>query len=209
MAASRDGVEINYDTYGEAGEAPAVVLVHGWAGNRTYWAQQVDALAGRYQVIRLDLGGHGESGSGRADWFRSLGNEPESSTEDVDAFLAPFRSDFPGAVDRFVRNMFPADADGELVDHLAVDMASAPQEAALGSLGYALNREPPLLAALDEIEAPVIAINPDVQPTGVDSLRQHGVEPRVLKGVGHFLMIEDAEPFNPVLLAALESFSAT
>jgi hypothetical protein len=46
VARSRDGIEIAYETHGRTGgDAPAVVLVHGWAGNRTYWANQVDLLA--------------------------------------------------------------------------------------------------------------------------------------------------------------------
>lgn len=69
MTRSRDGVEIAYETYGTGGgaERPTVILVHGWAGNRTTWAHQVDYLAERHQVIAVDLGGHGESGFGRAD----------------------------------------------------------------------------------------------------------------------------------------------
>ena len=41
------------------------------------------------------------------DAFRSLGTEPVNTPEQVDDFLAPFRDDFPGAVDQFVRNLFP------------------------------------------------------------------------------------------------------
>lgn len=93
-----------------------------------------------------------------------------------------------------------------LVDRVAADMAAVRRDAALGSLGYALNREPPLLAALAKLTAPVVAINPDVAPTDVDSLRRHGVEPIVLTGVGHFLMLEDPEQFNPVLVETLASF---
>jgi pimeloyl-ACP methyl ester carboxylesterase len=259
MARSRDGVEIAYATFGTAGdEAPAVVLVHGWAGNRTYWQHQVGLLAERYHVVALDLGGHGESGGGRTDWslpafgddvvavveevgarrvalvghsmggdavvyaarqlgdrvtglvwvdaFRSLGDESPSAPEVADAFVAPFRADFPAAVDGFVRGMFPVNADGPLVDRIVTEMAAAPREAALGSLSYALNRQPPLIAALAEITAPIVAINPDVAPTDVDSLRKHGVESIVLTGVGHFLMIEDPEQFNPILAATLASF---
>lgn len=259
MARSRDGVDLAYDTHGDAGDdGLTVVLVHGWAGNRTYWANQIEPLAERHQVIALDLGGHGESGSGRGDWnllafgddvvavvdevgakdvalvghsmggdavvyaasslgrrvrglvwvdaFRSLGHEPTSSTEDVAAFVAPFREDFPAAVDRFARSMFSKGADAALVDRVAADMAAARRDAALGSLGYALNREPPLLAALATLTAPVVSINPDVAPTDVESLRRHGVEPLVLTGVGHFLMLEDPEQFNPVLVATLGSF---
>ena len=140
------------------------------------------------------------------DAFRSLGNERESSPEEIEAFLAPFREDFAAAVDQFVRNMFPAGADGRLVDRIATGMAAAPREVALDSLRYALNREPPILAALPHIAAPVVAINPDVQPTDAGSMRRHGVEPIQRKGVGHFLMIEDPEQFNPVLAATLASF---
>jgi pimeloyl-ACP methyl ester carboxylesterase len=51
MVRSRDGVEIAYSTCGPAKvpDGPAVLLVHGWAGNRTYWAHQIDYLAERYQ----------------------------------------------------------------------------------------------------------------------------------------------------------------
>ncbi|MGH2628146.1 MAG: alpha/beta fold hydrolase, partial [Anaerolineales bacterium] len=50
------------------GDAPTVILVHGWAGNRTFWSRQVDVLTERYHVVTVDLGGHGESGTGRGDW---------------------------------------------------------------------------------------------------------------------------------------------
>ena len=246
-------------THGASADTPAVVLVHGWAGNATYWDHQVAYLAARYHVITVDLAGHGESGLGRTDWnlvafgddvvavvdeidaqnvalvghsmggdaivfaarrlgdrvaglvwvdaFRSLGKEPVSTPEQVDDFLAPFREDFPGAVDQFVRNMFPAGADDELVDRVAADMAAVRRDATLGSLGYALNREPALIAALADIAAPIVAINPDIAPTDTESMRRHGIEPIVLKDVGHFLMIEDPKQFNPVLGATLATFS--
>ena len=86
-------------------------------------------------------------------------------------------------------------------------MAAVRRDAALGSLGYALNREPAIMAALAEIAAPIVAINPDIAPTDTESMRRHGIEPIVLKDVGHFLMIEDPEQFNPVLGATLATFS--
>jgi len=51
------------------------------------------------------------------DAFRSLGNEPASSPEEVEAFLAPFRRDFSVAVDRFVRNIAET-ADPAVVEAL-------------------------------------------------------------------------------------------
>lgn len=257
MARSRDGLEIAYATYGANAER-AVVLVHGWLGNRTNWAHQIDILAERYHVIALDLAGHGESGLGRRDWnlkafgddvvavvdevgpakvalvghsmggdaivfaarqlgdrltglvwvdaFRSLGHETASSPDAVEAFVAPFRDDLVGSVDRFARGMFPASADAGLIDRIAADMSAGSVEMAVGSIRYALNREPPILEALPHISAPKVAINPDIAPTDVESLREHGFEPIVLESVGHFLMLEDPGQFNPVLVKALRSF---
>jgi pimeloyl-ACP methyl ester carboxylesterase len=65
-ATSPDGVEIRYEAAG-AGE-PAILFVHGWSCDRTYWRFQVGEFARRHRVIALDLGGHGESGLGRAEW---------------------------------------------------------------------------------------------------------------------------------------------
>lgn len=257
MVRSRDGVEIAYETHGDPAQ-PAVVLVHGWAGNRSYWRHQVEALAAGHFVVALDLGGHGDSGVGREDWnlpafgddvvavanhldlgkvvlvghsmggdaivfaatqlgdrvaglvwadtLRSLGDEPHSTPETTDAFVAPFRENFEHAVDGFARGLFPATANPALVDRVAGEMASAPREAAVGSIGYALNRHPPLIAALKEICAPVIAINPDVSPTDVGSLSAHGVKTVIVEGVGHFAMLEDPDQFNAILLDSLKAF---
>jgi pimeloyl-ACP methyl ester carboxylesterase len=60
---SPDGIRIRYDVRG-AGPA-ALVFVHGWSCDRTYWKDQVDHFARSYQVVALDLAGHGESGLGR------------------------------------------------------------------------------------------------------------------------------------------------
>lgn len=63
---SVDGVPIRYSDYGQ-GE-PALVLVHGWSCDRSYWSKQVRPLSQDHKVITIDLGGHGESGIGRKDW---------------------------------------------------------------------------------------------------------------------------------------------
>src|SRR5213594_4237416 len=64
--ASADGVAIHYRVEGAG--SPAVVLVHGWAGDASVWAGQVKDLAARYTVVTIDLAGHGASGRDRAKW---------------------------------------------------------------------------------------------------------------------------------------------
>lgn len=63
---SSDGVLIRYEAVGD-GE-PAVVLVHGWSCDRSYWTAQVPALAQDHEVVTVDLAGHGESGADREEW---------------------------------------------------------------------------------------------------------------------------------------------
>lgn len=63
---SNDGVKISFSNLGK-GET-AIILVHGWTNNNTIWDLQVPALSEKYQVIAIDLAGHGKSGNDRADW---------------------------------------------------------------------------------------------------------------------------------------------
>src|SRR5438552_4984924 len=58
-------VSLRYD---RAGAGPAVLFVHGWACNRTFWERQVQALRDRYTVVTVDLRGHGESARPRTGY---------------------------------------------------------------------------------------------------------------------------------------------
>ena len=69
VATSADGVEISFSNTGQ-GET-AILLVHGWTNNKTIWDLQVPVLAEKYQVVAIDLAGHGESGNNRKDWKMS------------------------------------------------------------------------------------------------------------------------------------------
>jgi pimeloyl-ACP methyl ester carboxylesterase len=63
---SFDGVPIHYQVQG--GGRPPLVFVHGWAYDGRLWDAQVEHFAATHQVVTLDLGGHGRSGAGRAEW---------------------------------------------------------------------------------------------------------------------------------------------
>ena len=65
-AISADGVPIKYEVRGK-GE-PALVFVHGWCCDRSYWNAQLQCFARNYQVVAIDLAGHGESGLDRKEW---------------------------------------------------------------------------------------------------------------------------------------------
>ncbi len=63
---SADGIPIAYEVHGHGN--PALVLVHGWSCDRSYWKEQVNDLSPEYQLVLIDLAGHGESGLGRKDY---------------------------------------------------------------------------------------------------------------------------------------------
>jgi pimeloyl-ACP methyl ester carboxylesterase len=77
-----DGVAIVYDVRGK-GET-ALVFIHCWSCDRTYWKHQLDELAADYRVVSVDLGGHGESGDNRAEWtIASLGGDVQAVVDEL------------------------------------------------------------------------------------------------------------------------------
>jgi len=65
-AISADGVPINYELRGKGGLA--LVFVHGWSCDRSYWSAQLPYFARNHLVVAIDLAGHGESGLDRKEW---------------------------------------------------------------------------------------------------------------------------------------------
>ena len=47
---------------------PALILIHGWSCDKSYWAPQLEPLSRDFRLIAPDLAGHGESGSAREIW---------------------------------------------------------------------------------------------------------------------------------------------
>lgn len=83
VVASSDGVPIAYEVQGTG--TPAVILVHGWSCDRSYWDAQVDPLSRRFRVVTLDLGGHGASGLGRDDWsIEAFGGDVAAVVEELE-----------------------------------------------------------------------------------------------------------------------------
>jgi pimeloyl-ACP methyl ester carboxylesterase len=54
-----DGATIHYTEYG-AGEN-ALLFVHGWSCDESFWAGQAPGLGAKFHVITIDLPGHGQS----------------------------------------------------------------------------------------------------------------------------------------------------
>ena len=66
VTSAKDGVQIHYEFGGS--DSPALVFIHGWNCDRSYWSAQLPVFATTHQVVAIDLAGHGESGINREDW---------------------------------------------------------------------------------------------------------------------------------------------
>lgn len=252
-ATSSDGVSISYETLGSG--APALVFVHGWSCDHSYWEGQLAPFSEDYQVVAMDLAGHGVSGANREAWTiasygadvaavveeagleqvvligHSMGGDvvvdaarlmPDRvvgmvwvdtygqlgsvrTQEQVRAFLAPLETNFVDSTHAFVlRNLFLPTADSELAERVASDMASAPSDIALASLESSITNDRVVPRALEELDLPVVAINPEGPNTDREALERHGVEVVLVPGVGHFMMMEDPEGFNAILRDVVE-----
>jgi pimeloyl-ACP methyl ester carboxylesterase len=151
----------------------------------------------------LDLGGK-VRGLVWVDVYGTLG-EPRDP-EALRAFVAPFREDFAASTDALVRRMFGSTADADLVEWVAADMASAPEEIALDAMWHARGNEGRVVEILPKLPAPVVAINADPESTATEGLSRHGIRVVFQPGVGHFPMMEDADAFNRLLTEVVGSF---
>jgi pimeloyl-ACP methyl ester carboxylesterase len=203
---------------------------HGASGrNRTDWSmanygEDVAAVARHIPNRRIVLVGHAMGGpvaleaAARigdrvigvigVDTFKGIGLPPPERSA-VDREIAPFRADFSGEMHRFVPQfLFARKYDTTLARKVADDMAREPPDVALPSL-VALNTLD-YGTLLPSIHVPIIAINSDLG-TPTDDARIRRAAPTfrsmTLKGAGHFLMLEDPQRFNPLLLAAINSLA--
>lgn len=53
------GMRVHYQNYGKGKEA--VVYIHGWSCNLSFWEENASSLTDRARVITIDLPGHGQS----------------------------------------------------------------------------------------------------------------------------------------------------
>jgi pimeloyl-ACP methyl ester carboxylesterase len=253
---SQDNVPISYTVYGKGDMA--VIFVHGWSCDSRYWDMQVPAISKKYQVITVDLAGHGHSGASRTDYTmsafahdvkavvedqdldkvilvgHSMGGEvmvfsarlmPEKvlgliavdtlmdveaqyTQEEIDQMLSGFKQDFSSHTQAFVKDMFRKDADKDLMDWVAKDMAAADPKVAISAISEYLQMfvTGQTASIFKGLEIPVRAINADLWPIDYEANRRHmySFNAVIMPNTGHFLMLENPEEFNQLLLDTID-----
>ena len=135
--------------------------------------------------------------------------EDKFTQEQIDNMFTPLRSNFVEATRNFVRTMFTPNSDPVLVEKIANDMSSAPQEVGLGALeGYVDFHNNEEIRVLQEVQAPITCIPSDKYPTNVENNQRYApsFQAKIMSGVGHFNMIEDPETFNRLLEESVQEF---
>jgi len=81
---SSDGTTISYQTQG-TGDV-TLVFIHCWTCNKSFWQPQIDFFKNNYQVVSLDLAGHGDSGNQRKRYTtRAFGQDVADVINDIKA----------------------------------------------------------------------------------------------------------------------------
>lgn len=70
----RDNVILDYTLTGKG--TITLIFIHGAFIDKKYWQAQINYFYENYQVIAVDLAGHGKSGNNRTDWsIQALGED--------------------------------------------------------------------------------------------------------------------------------------
>jgi pimeloyl-ACP methyl ester carboxylesterase len=197
---------------------------HGRSGReRKDWtvaafAQDVRAVVDALGLKKVVLIGHSMSGNVILEAAalmpeRVVGLIPVDTLLDVDqqvppeqlaSFMSGLRADYRGTIGGFSRQfLFAEKGDPAFTDKVMADLLTLPPEISIpvlqGSMGY--DPRP----RLRETKVPIVAVNADKFPTRLDHERQYApqFDALVVKGVGHYLMREDATAFNAQLARAI------
>jgi pimeloyl-ACP methyl ester carboxylesterase len=201
---------------------------HSGQGRKIYsvesFAQDVNAVMEELDARKVILIGHSFGGEITAEAARlapkrvigligvdTLHNVEEwFSKEEASKLIGidGFKKDFKASVKVFVEGMLGKDIKPELKEWIIDDMSSAPPNVAISALeeytGTIADKK--MINVFKEVRAPVICINADLWPTNIEANQRYmqSFDVKIMKGVGHFLMLERAEEFNKLLSRSIQ-----
>ncbi len=126
--------------------------------------------------------------------------------EQVEGLLKQIRADYKGALTELMNEWFFSKSTPESVRKRVISEAtSRPPELAIAILEAVIAHDP--IPAMREIKVPIKAINADLNPTNLESNRKYAqkFDVAIMKGVGHYPMLEDPVRFNQLLTDVLQS----
>jgi pimeloyl-ACP methyl ester carboxylesterase len=200
---------------------------HGESGmDRKTWSVESFGDDVKTVVMKLDLkrvvligssmGGPITLEAARRMPDRVVGIVPVDTLQDVDSKIPPeqldavykaMEADFKGANATLMSQFFFSPTTPQAVkDRILADIDSRPPQTAIAILRAVFAYDP--IPALKEIKAPIRAINADRVPTNLEV--NHKYAPQfdavIIKGTGHYPMLEAPAQFNALLADILSKF---
>ena len=189
------------------------------------YGEDVATVVQRIPNQQVILVGHSMGGTVALEAARTLGNRvigiivvdalksvglPPLSPSQIETRVAPFRTDFIGAVRKYVsEELFEKGADPLFVQKVAYDMSLEPPDVGVASLEALLSMD--FKTVLPDIKVPVLAINSDLGATDDARIRKAlpTFESDVIPHTSHFLMMEVPDKFNPLLMRDIDTIAHT
>ena len=134
--------------------------------------------------------------------------EAKLPAEEIEKYLSALQADYRATTTATLSQYFFSASTPEPVKARVLETAlSGPPE-----IGVAINRSAMTyspLPALREIKAPICAISSDLFPTNLEGNRKYvpSYQAAIMKGAGHYLMLEQPEAFNELLASALRELA--
>lgn len=131
--------------------------------------------------------------------------ENKLSQEQLDAVFKELRADYKGTMTGFLNQMlFSPSTPAAVRTRITSEVTSRPPETAIAILQGVLTYDS--VPALKEVKVPIHAINADMNPTNLEVNRKYApqFEAVIIKGSGHYPMLEDPSRFNELLMEYLQ-----
>lgn len=200
---------------------------HGDSGkNRKDWTieafgDDVKSVVDKLGLKRVVLVGSSMGGPVCLEAARNLGNrvvgivpvdtlldvEEKAPPERVEEVIQEMKENYEGATTNYVtENLFSATTPEPVRKRVLELVTSASPRVSVAMIRASMDYDP--VPALREIKAPIHAINSDMRPTNLETNRKHAArfDVEIMKGVGHYPMLENPSRFNKLLAGVLRKF---
>jgi pimeloyl-ACP methyl ester carboxylesterase len=129
--------------------------------------------------------------------------------EQLEAVFKQLEADFKGTIPNLLNQFFFSPNTPEAVKkRIITETTSRPPEIAIPILKAIFSYD--AAPALREVKVPIRAINADMNPTNLEINRKYApqFDAVIIKGTGHYPMLEDPARFNELLAEVLRGFES-
>lgn len=136
--------------------------------------------------------------------------EQKMSAEQIEAMVTQIQADYKGQITQYANQyLFAPGTPAAVKERVLSQAISMAPELGMPIIKAASQYDP--IPTLRMIKAPIRAINSDLYPTTLEGNRKYApqFDALIMKGVGHYPMLEDPVRFNELLAGILRDLRST